>query len=81
MPRKLDEFPKRVTNARSGSQFDELFDGNIWEVGLEDYPNYRDIETLRGGILGLAYKRRFKMKTTVHEGKLIVQRITEDEDE
>lgn len=82
MPRQLEEFPENHGPGRKGgnSQFDPFLDGNVWELEMDDFPGYKNIETLRGGILGLAYKRKIKVRTaTTTNNTLIIQRLTEDE--
>lgn len=82
MPRQLDEFPENAGPGRKGgnSQFDEFLDGNVWELSMEDFPGYKNIETLRGGVLGLAWKRKIKVRTaTTTDNTLIIQLITDED--
>lgn len=69
--RKVDAFP--VVPSEYPSQFSEIFDGNIWEVTLKDYPTYNTLKSLAGGMRVMARSKGMTLTIRTVGDKLYVQ--------
>jgi hypothetical protein len=77
MAKKLDSFPEQRLGRPPGSQFDEYFDGAVWELTMKDFPHLKDLRSLRASMTAIANTREriTRFRTSIQGDKLYVQAI------
>ena len=68
MPERLDEWPV------APSPYDDLLDGSMWKLRLDEYPQAKNLANLRTGIQNAGKKHKLKVQTLkLDETTLVIQ--------